>query len=104
MIKHTLRGNCHTWEVYLDGKPLDPKESQKVVNHSPDGFCWGYSGSGPSQLALAVVIAISNNTFHKGGKLPDYHKFKEEVIAKLPQEDFDIVFWYQEAFYGFEHQ
>jgi hypothetical protein len=24
-------------------------------NHSPDGFQWGYAGSGPAQLALALV-------------------------------------------------
>lgn len=27
-----------------------------VRNHSPDGFNWGYGGSGPSQLALAILI------------------------------------------------
>lgn len=25
--------------------------------HSPDGFAWGYSGSGPSDLALSMLIA-----------------------------------------------
>jgi Family of unknown function (DUF6166) len=24
-------------------------------NHSPDGFEWGYAGSGPAQLALAIL-------------------------------------------------
>lgn len=24
-------------------------------NHSPDGFQWGYGGSGPAQLALALL-------------------------------------------------
>jgi len=37
-----------------DGKtrPLDPRFDLR--NHSPDGFAWGYSGSGPAQLALAI--------------------------------------------------
>jgi hypothetical protein len=26
-----------------------------LLNHSPDGFQWGYSGSGPAQLALALL-------------------------------------------------
>jgi hypothetical protein len=26
-----------------------------VVNHSPTGFAWGYAGSGPAQLALAIL-------------------------------------------------
>jgi len=32
---------------------LDPRTD--VVNHSPTGFEWGYLGSGPLQLALAVL-------------------------------------------------
>ena len=27
-----------------------------VRNHSPTGFAWGYGGSGPAQLALALLI------------------------------------------------
>jgi hypothetical protein len=26
-----------------------------LVNHSPSGFSWGYAGSGPAQLALALL-------------------------------------------------
>lgn len=32
---------------------LDPRHDLR--NHSPDGFQWGYGGSGPAQLALALV-------------------------------------------------
>ena len=44
--------------VLKDGKPLSPKPSQKLWNHSPDGFNWGYHGSGPAQLALALLIDV----------------------------------------------
>ena len=27
-------------------------------SHSPDGFEWGYSGSGPAQLALALAADV----------------------------------------------
>ena len=30
---------------------LSLEKSLKVVDHSPDGFQWGYNGSGPAQLA-----------------------------------------------------
>ncbi len=40
-------------QVTVDGAPLPPRND--LANHSPDGFGWGYSGSGPSQLALAVL-------------------------------------------------
>lgn len=32
---------------------LDPRND--LDNHSPDGFEWGYAGSGPAQLALAIL-------------------------------------------------
>lgn len=85
-MKHLLSGDAETLEVFLDGKPLDPRPSQKVYNHSPDGFNWGYGGSGPAQLALAVMLALT----HKAG---NYQEFKSRVIAAIPNgEDFEIEF------------
>ena len=85
-MKHTLSGIASTREIYLDGKYLDPIPSQRVWNHSPDGFNWGYFGSGCAQLALAIVLELT-------GKPDGYQYFKANVIAKLPQgEDFGIDF------------
>lgn len=39
-------------------KNISPAESLKVRNHSPTGFNWGYGGSGPAQLALALLLDI----------------------------------------------
>lgn len=84
-MKHTLKGNYNTREVWLDGKQLDPTESQAYRNHSPDGFAWGYGGSGPAQLALAIMLELT-------GKSEDYQEFKWKIIAELPQEDFEMEF------------
>lgn len=84
-MKHTLKGIHATRRVWLDGKELSPKASQTVVNHSPDGFNWGYMGSGPAQLALAIMIQLTGT--------PDHHQeFKARVIAPIPQHDFEIEF------------
>lgn len=42
-------------KVVVNGVPheLDPRND--LFNHSPDGFQWGYGGSGPAQLALALL-------------------------------------------------
>lgn len=48
--------------VTVDGRRLWPSLSWKVRNHSPTGFEWGYNGSGPSQLALALVLDALNGT------------------------------------------
>lgn len=46
-----------------DGEPteLSPAPSQKLRNHSPDGFQWGYGGSGPAQLALALLLDVTTS-------------------------------------------
>ena len=88
-MKHILKGFIDTREVMLDGVYLSPKRSQKVFNHSPDGFNWGYSGSGPAQLALAVCLMIMPKT----EAVMRYQTFKREFIAALPQNDnFEIEF------------
>jgi Family of unknown function (DUF6166) len=57
--------------------PLDPRN--KVMNHSPSGFSWGYEGSGPAQAALAILcdavgVVRARNL---------YQQFKRERIAKF---------------------
>lgn len=89
-VKHTLQGHADSRTVWLDDKELDPAPSQAIWNHSPDGFNWGYNGSGPAQLAMAVVLKLTGET--KG-----YQEFKSKVIASIPQgKDFKIEFeWKQ---------
>lgn len=88
-MQHKLIGKIETRIVWLDGQYLDPHPSQTVYNHSPDGFSWGYGGSGPSQLALAIILKLT-------GKSNGYQDFKWKYIATLPQADFEIVFELQE--------
>ena len=45
-------------DVYVRGHKLDPKDSQKIRNHSPDGFNVGYHGSGPAQCALGILLYV----------------------------------------------
>lgn len=57
---------------------LDPGPSQKIANHSPDGFQWGYGGSGPAQLALALVLDATGD---KNRAQMVYQDFKEAFVA-----------------------
>ncbi len=75
-------------EVYLNGQLLDPALSQQVYNHSPDGFAWGYSGSGPAQLALAICLEL----YPINQALEVYQDFKERYITPLDQDqDFELT-------------
>jgi hypothetical protein len=51
-----------------------------LENHSPTGFAWGYGGSGPAQLALAL-IAHATGDDQLAVKL--HQQFKWKLINKL---------------------
>ncbi len=52
-----------------------------LCNHSPTGFEWGYGGSGPAQLALALLAdALGNDETALG----HYQEFKRAVVTGLP--------------------
>lgn len=51
-------------------------------NHSPTGFSWGYGGSGPNQLALAILADYAGEKV----ALRFYQRFRELVVAKLPMD------------------
>lgn len=55
-----------------------------VVNHSPTGFSWGFLGSGPAQLALAILLDMG---LQEHVALRYYQNLKMKLIAKLPQEE-----------------
>lgn len=68
-------GNPH---VVVDGKILSPKKSLRLWKHSPTGFEWGYCGSGPAQLALALLLDATGEK----QLAVDYHQqLKSEVVA-----------------------
>lgn len=60
------------------------------VNHSPDGFEWGYAGSGPAQSAYAILRTTIN---HRFPRMPVrycvliarvmHQKFKRDMIMPL---------------------
>ncbi len=71
-------------KITANGRVLNP--CTHIINHSPDGFNWGYCGSGAAQAALAVLV-------HHTKKLKDdhetalqhYQSFKSAVIAGFAQ-------------------
>lgn len=59
---------------------LTPERSLELVNHSPSGFEWGYGGSGPAQLALALLLDYTGD---EAFALDHYQAFKTEVVSQL---------------------
>ena len=73
-------------DVTIGGKPLDWRASLAVRNHSPSGVEWGYSGSGPSQLALAVLLAVTDRKTAQRR----YQQFKNDFIAPITDAEWSL--------------
>ena len=81
-----IRGEWATRRVWIDDRELLPERSLRVRNHSPMGLSWGYGGSEPTQLALALLLELTSEDM----ALLWYQEVKWQVIAKLPQTDFTL--------------
>ena len=84
------RNARHTWVLAIEEEGdsphvrLDPRLD--IANHSPTGLEWGYMGSGPSQLAIALIAdATGDDEIAKNRPL--CQQFKRDVIAHLPMRE-----------------
>ena len=66
--------------------PLSPRLD--VRNHSPGGFNWGYGGSGPAQLALAILSDFTGSVWFAESY---YQEFKSDVVARVQSSRFDVA-------------
>ena len=54
-----------------------------LCNHSPIGFAWGYGGSRPAQLALAMLAYLYGDI----QALRYYQSFKDDTITGLEHDE-----------------
>ena len=72
--------------VNVNGKKL--RVRLDLWNHSPDGFEWGYGGSGPAQLALAILadcLGDDERAVHL------HQRFKFRVIGRLEHDTWTLT-------------
>ncbi len=75
----------HGCVVTVDGAPLDPRLD--LMSHSVAGFEWGYDGTGPRQLALAILADL----FGDDSQALSQHKlFTESVVADLRDDEWTL--------------
>jgi len=65
--------------------PLEPRLD--IRNHSPTGFNWGYGGSGPAQLALALCLDALRDVRRAEHV---YMQVKFRLVARLPDEGWSV--------------
>jgi len=83
----SIAGEWETKSIFINGKRLDAGLSQSLRNHSPDGFAWGYGGSGPAQLSLAILLCY----MPQRDALTWYQHFKFSFVSDLPMKDFEVM-------------
>lgn len=68
--------------VVRDGKVrlLDPRMDLALC--SPDGLSWGYPGSGPAQLAVAMLMEVLGD-WERVQRIR--HRFHDRLLARIPQ-------------------
>jgi len=85
---------CGPQLVVKNDDILSPAPSQGIVNHSPDGFQWGYGGDGPKQLALALLLDATGDP-ELSVRL--YQAFKRDFVTSWGDTweitDLDIKLW-----------
>lgn len=81
-----MDGNAKVFRA--DAQTIDRLPScLDLVNHSPTGFEWNYGGSGPAQLALALLVDATGD---RAWALQHYQAYKWDVVAKLPEGGWDL--------------
>ena len=80
------RRERHRVEVTADGRPLDPRLD--LCSHSPTGFEWGYGGSGPAQLALAL---LADHTGNDNEAVALHQDFKRLVVARFAFRSWELT-------------
>src|SRR6266446_6651402 len=73
-------------DVTVNGRPLNPRLD--LWNHSPTGFEWGYGGSGPAQLALALLAYHLDDD---NAAVALHQDFKHAVITRLDQRGWTLT-------------
>lgn len=96
--KRVSSGDCEVTVVEANGqcRALTPARSLTIRNHSPTGFEWGYGGSGPAQLSLALLLDYFDEVEIA---TQGYMEFKGSVTCRMPKEweltAGEIQFWMQ---------
>lgn len=74
-------------EIVVNGQARELPRHEEVHNHSPSGFSWGFSGSGPAQLALAMCCELV------GAERAEsvYQTVKERLIAPIKLDTWIIT-------------
>jgi len=76
-------GGEPVWAAGDDGEYVRLDTRTDLRNHSPTGFSWGYGGSGPAQLALAMTAHATDDET----AVEHYQAVKRELVAPADDDE-----------------
>lgn len=91
-IGERTEGDCRVW-VQENGQRYDlwevtGRHSLNIFPHSPTGFEWGCGGSGPAQLALAMLL---DHGMGAAMAVQLHQAIKFKLIGTLPREKWELT-------------
>jgi hypothetical protein len=81
--------------------PIMMRNLVHIEKHSPDGFNWGYPGSGPAELARCILTDFLGSE-HLADRF--YQRYKWDVIAPIQHDgpweikEEHLISWFKEKF------
>lgn len=75
-----------TFYIFEDGKLSVLNPRRDIHDHSPTGMMWGYHGSGPAQLALAILADHFDFGVNRAKEF--YQEFMGKVISRVKGDYF----------------
>ncbi len=74
------------YTVTVNGDECLPKRYD-LLSASPSGFSWSFSGSGPAQLAIAILAHAYDDEVAEN----HYQRFKCEIVSELPEDGWTLT-------------
>jgi hypothetical protein len=73
--------------VHQEGQPPQPLDPRFDLRQHADGLNWGYGGSGPAQLALALAADVLGDD---EAARDVYQQLKFKLIGRLPRDGWSL--------------
>ncbi len=95
-VGERTRGEATVARVREDGTSEPLPLRLDLAKKSPTGFEWGYNGSGPAQLALAILSDVVGDR----RAVPNFQRFKFAVVGRLPHAGWvvtqaEVLDWFE---------
>lgn len=85
IANRSTSGNAVIVQTQTGREHLRPRFD--LIRHRPAGFDWSNTGSGPAQLALALLAHASGNDEFA---LEHHQVFQHEIVARLPKNGWQL--------------